>query len=93
MGGNHLTGAQWTALAPHKDGGDGAEEALQLQVKDHQFIQRLIVDHMRATELTAPEAPNLFQQKYDVLYYLAWRRDRPALHKEVSFTRHAVRLT
>ena len=84
MGGKHLTGAQWTALAPHKDGGDEAEEALQLQVKDHHFIQRLIVDHTEATMLTVPETQNSFQQKYDVLYYLAWRRYRHALHNEVS---------
>ena len=95
MGGIHLTGAQWTGLVPHKDGGDEAEEALHLQVKDHQFLDRLTVDHMESTKLTTPETgwSKLFLPKYEVLYYLAWLRDRPALHNEVSFTLHAVRLT
>ena len=94
-GGIHLTGAQWSGLVAHKDGGDGAEEALHLQVKDHQFLDRLTVDHIESTKLTTPETgwSKLFLPKYEVLYYLAWLRDRPALHNEVSFTLHAVRLT
>ena len=93
MGGTHLTGAEWTALVPHKGGGDVAEAALHLQVEDHQFLHRLILAHIEATKLTTPETAKLFLPKYEVLYYLAWLRDRPALQNEVSFTRHAVRLT
>jgi hypothetical protein len=73
---------------PSKGGGDAAEDALRLQEEDHHFLHRLSLDHIEYTLLTIEITAwyDLFLPMYEVFYYLAWLRDRPGLHHEVSFT-------
>ena len=81
-GGTHLTGQEWKALAPHKadddDAGDAAATALALQAADHAFIEHLSKHHQHVGEG--------MQDTYTKLYYLAWLRNRPALHEEVPLS-------
>jgi hypothetical protein len=81
-GGTHLSGQEWRALAPHKaDDGDAAATALELQAADHVFIENLNKHHREYTMMT--QVGEGIQDTYTKLYYLAWLRNRSALHQEV----------
>ena len=87
-GGTHLTGQEWKALAPLKadddDAGDAAATALALQAADHAFIEHLSKHHRECTMMT--HVGEGIQDTYTKLYYLAWLRNRSALHEEVPLS-------